>query len=170
MDIEADPDENTIAQLPNADLFALMDVDSDNSPDHAIPTVKLPPCFIFVNHHPHANKPSEIIPLDTDSALDAPKSTSNAVTPPTDRPWAPFRTYADFKFASRRVKRRAPNSEIDEDLLDLQDGSFSTDSLVSFRNHRDMERVLAAARVITNVAVNFLICLSWPGQLTVQSH
>ncbi|KAJ7794116.1 hypothetical protein B0H14DRAFT_2392800 [Mycena olivaceomarginata] len=126
-----------------------MDVDSDSSPDHAIPTVELPPRFIFVKHHPHANKPSEIIPLDTDLASDAPKSTSNAVTPPTDRPWAPFRTYADFKFASRRVKRRAPNSEIDEDLLDLQDGSFSTDSLVSFRNHRDMERVLAAARTLT---------------------
>ncbi|KAJ7687365.1 hypothetical protein B0H17DRAFT_1136283 [Mycena rosella] len=67
-----------------------------------------------------------------------------------DHPWAPFQTYTDFKFASRRVKRRTPNSEIDEDLLDLRDGSLSTNSLVTFRNHRDMEKVLAAARV-TNI-------------------
>ncbi|KAJ6554687.1 hypothetical protein B0H19DRAFT_1263003 [Mycena capillaripes] len=77
--------------------------------------------------------------------------TPAATSAPTDRPWAPFRTYADFKFISRQIKRWSPNVEIDEDLLGLRDGSLPRDSLVTFRNHRDMEKVLAAARV-SNVA------------------
>ncbi|KAJ7450176.1 hypothetical protein FB451DRAFT_960498, partial [Mycena latifolia] len=105
--------------------------------------------FIFVKHHPHANKPNEIIPLDSspDPTPDPALPLSADTPTPGDRPWAPFRTYADFKFASRRVKRRSPNAEIDEDLLDLRDGSLSTNSLVTFRNHRDMGKALVAARV-----------------------
>ncbi|KAJ7817727.1 hypothetical protein B0H13DRAFT_1662465 [Mycena leptocephala] len=124
-------------------------MDSDNTPEVSIPTVELPSRFILVKHHPHANKPSEIIPLDSSPASapePAPESTYAAPTV-MDRPWAPFRTFADFKFTSRRIKRRAPNAQIDEDLLDLRDGSLATDSLVTFRNHRDMEKALAAARV-----------------------
>lgn len=159
MDITHDEmDDDAIAQLPNLDLFALMDVDSDNTPEVSIPTVDLPPRFILVKHHPNANKPSEIIPLDSSPASTpepAPASTDAAPTV-MDRPWAPFRTFADFKFASRRIKRRAPNAQIDEDLLDLRDGSLTTDSLVTFRNHRDMEKALAAARV-SNVPVSHSI-------------
>ncbi|KAJ7777849.1 hypothetical protein DFH07DRAFT_730860 [Mycena maculata] len=146
-----DINEDAIAQLPNAELFAFVDVDSDDTPgDAACPTVELPPRFIFVKHHPHANKPNEIIPLDGPSET-APEGVhaSTASSTPTDRPWAPFRTYGDFKFMSRRVKRRSPNAEIDEDLRDLRDGSLSSNSLVTFRNHRDMEKVLAAARTLT---------------------
>ncbi|KAJ7920714.1 hypothetical protein B0H13DRAFT_1867218 [Mycena leptocephala] len=44
-------------------------------------------------------------------------------------------------------QERAPNAQIDEDLLDLRDRSLTTDSLVIFRNHCDMEKALAAARV-----------------------
>ncbi|KAJ7511936.1 hypothetical protein B0H11DRAFT_2268883 [Mycena galericulata] len=154
VDEEMYPDDDAIAQLPNSQLFARMDVDSANAPVNTIPTVELPPRFIFVKHHPHANRPNEIIPLDTSPSApnDAGPALSPVVTPaPTDRPWAPFRTYADFKFTSRRIKRRSPNVEINEDLLDLRDGSLTRDSLVTFRNHRDMEKVLAAARV-SNVA------------------
>ncbi|KAJ7095548.1 hypothetical protein C8R44DRAFT_889972 [Mycena epipterygia] len=146
------PDEETIAQLPNPELFALMDVDTAQDPGDGYTTVELPPRFIFVKHHPHAGKPNEIIPLHS-----TPKTASDTGPVPTasvtltDRPWAPFQTYADFKFTSRRIKRRSPNKEIDEDLLDLRDGSLSNESLVTFHNHRDMEKVLAAARV-SNVA------------------
>ncbi|KAJ7430437.1 hypothetical protein FB451DRAFT_1068346 [Mycena latifolia] len=127
-----------------------MDVDPAES-DNAPPTVTLPRQFIFVKHHPHANKPNEIIPLDSspDPTPDPALPLSADTPTPGDRPWAPFRTYADFKFASRRVKRRSPNAEIDEDLLDLRDGSLSTNSLVTFRNHRDMGKALVAARTLT---------------------
>lgn len=153
------PSEDTIAQLPNPELFALMDMDADqdSGDGDCIPTVELPPRFIFVKHHPHAGKPNEIIPLNSTpvtAATPGPMPTASVTL--TGRPWAPFQTYADFKFASRRIKRRTPNTEIDEDLLDLRDGSLSKDSLVTFRNHRDMEKVLAAARV-SNVAVSLAI-------------
>ncbi|KAJ6459762.1 hypothetical protein C8R47DRAFT_1226461 [Mycena vitilis] len=141
-------EEDDIAQLPNQELFAMMDADIDNTVADAIPTVELPPRFIFVKHHPHANKTNEIIPLDapTDTTpVPAPGSATPA-SMPAGRPWAPFRTYADFKFASRRVKRRSPNAEIDEDLSDLRDGTLATDSNITFCTHRDMEKTLTAAR------------------------
>ncbi|KAJ7933378.1 hypothetical protein B0H13DRAFT_1592374 [Mycena leptocephala] len=126
-----------------------MDVDSDNTLEIPIPTDELPPRFILVKHHPHANKPCGIIPLDSSpaSAPETVPASTHAAPTVMDRPWAPFRTFADFKFTSRRIKRRAPNAQIDEDLLDLRDRSLATDSLVTFRNHRDMEKALAAARV-----------------------
>ncbi|KAJ6611015.1 hypothetical protein B0H10DRAFT_2224487 [Mycena sp. CBHHK59/15] len=135
-DEEMYPDNDTIAQLPNSQLFALMDVDSDDAPGKTVPTVELPPRFIFVKHHPHANKPNEIIPLDTSPSAtgDAGLASSPAPMPaPTDCP--------------------GPRSELalTSNLLDLQDGSLARDSLVTFRNHRDMEKVLAATRV-SNVA------------------
>ncbi|KAJ6475131.1 hypothetical protein C8R47DRAFT_1293744 [Mycena vitilis] len=150
IDEETYPDEDAIAQLPNPQLFALMEVDSDDVPVDGIPTAELPPRFIFVRHHPHANKTNEIIPIDAaPSATDDAGCTSapGGTAASTDRPWAPFRTYADFKFASRRIKRRSPNAEIDEDLRDLRDGSLARESLVTFHNHRDLEKALVAARV-----------------------
>ncbi|KAJ7888421.1 hypothetical protein B0H14DRAFT_2562390 [Mycena olivaceomarginata] len=66
---------------------------------------------------------------------------------PDDRPWAPFKTYADYIFTSRRVRRRArANAEIDEDLNDQHARAFSSDCFITFRNHQDMEKSLAAAR------------------------
>ncbi|KAJ6627810.1 hypothetical protein B0H10DRAFT_2209941 [Mycena sp. CBHHK59/15] len=110
------PSEDTIAQLPNPELFALMDVDSnqDSGNSHYTPTVELPARFIFVKHHPHADKPNEIIPLNGTAETPAgPEPVPTASATLTERPWAPFRTYADFKFVSRRIKRRSPNTEID---------------------------------------------------------
>ncbi|KAK7012368.1 hypothetical protein R3P38DRAFT_3209633 [Favolaschia claudopus] len=75
-------------------------------------------------------------------------------THPGDRPFAPFRTFADYKFASRAIKRRMPKNDVDEDLRDMHGGVYSTDSFVTFRNHRDLNRSLVAAR-LTNVAVEF---------------
>ncbi|KAJ7312982.1 hypothetical protein DFH08DRAFT_791258 [Mycena albidolilacea] len=132
--------------------------DSPSSTDErsAIPTVSLPSDFIFVKHHPHANKPNEIIPIDGSSP--APSfSKPDARSDPTngdDRPWAPFQSYADYKFTSRCVRRRTPNSEINEDLRDLHHHAFSSDCFVSFSSHRDMEKSLAAARA-SNIPVHF---------------
>lgn len=60
-----DIDDSEIDNLPNSELFPLMDVDVEEDPQvELIPTVELPPRFILIKHHPHANKPSEILPLD----------------------------------------------------------------------------------------------------------
>ncbi|KAJ6583155.1 hypothetical protein DFH09DRAFT_1076308 [Mycena vulgaris] len=152
-----------IAQLPNPELFALMDVDADqdSGDDHCTPTVELPPRSIFVKHHLRAGKPNKIIPLHSTpetAATLGPVPTASATL--TGRPWAPFQTYADFKFASRRIKRQTPNTKIDEDLLDLRDGSLSKDSLVTFCNCHDMEKVLAAARYSLWVCDRMLAAVS----------
>ncbi|KAJ6625203.1 hypothetical protein B0H10DRAFT_2212208 [Mycena sp. CBHHK59/15] len=141
-----DLNEDALAQLPNPELFALMDVDcnAENTLGDAVRIVDLPPRFILVRHHRHANKPSEIVPLE---ASESSTITMSSTAPVQTQPWAPFQMYGDFKFAARHVQRRTPNSQINEDLEDLHDGSFSTDSLVTFHNHRDMERALAAAQV-----------------------
>ncbi|KAJ7142518.1 hypothetical protein C8R44DRAFT_603110 [Mycena epipterygia] len=134
-----------------------MDFDRDEDPDppdaDAVPTVALPPRFIFVKHHPHANKHNEIIPLDScSSRTPIPDNLSSAPVLDT-RPWAPFKTFSDYQFTSRRVRRRAPNAEIDEDLDDLHARAFSSDCYITFRNHRDMEKSLAAART-DNISVS----------------
>ncbi|KAJ7864479.1 hypothetical protein B0H14DRAFT_2574409 [Mycena olivaceomarginata] len=143
-------------ELPSHQIYDMLSMDVDPRPDSpsstdersAIPTVSLPSDFIFVKHHPHANKPNEIIPIDGSSP--APSfSKPDARSDPTnsdDRPWAPFQSYADYKFTSRCVRRRTPNSEINEDLRDLHHHAFSSDCFVSFGSHRDMEKSLAAAR------------------------
>ncbi|KAJ7775941.1 hypothetical protein DFH07DRAFT_766883 [Mycena maculata] len=150
---DAAMDIDKIIQLPTHQIYDQMPMDFDQDEDlpvdnvNALSTVALPPRFIFVKHHPHANKPNEIIPLDSSPSL-APLSQDDPHPAPLPdaRPWAPFKTYSDYKFTSRRVRRRAPNAEIDEDLNDHHAGAFSSDCFLTFRNHRDMEKSLAAAR------------------------
>ncbi|KAJ7786896.1 hypothetical protein B0H14DRAFT_2630011 [Mycena olivaceomarginata] len=152
-------DIDDIIQLPTHQIHDLMDLDEDlpvlnedtPAPDNfedAVPTVSLPSRFIFVKHHPHANKPNEIIPLDSfNSFTPLSKNDSHPAPLPDARPWAPFKTYSDYKFTSCCVQRRTPNSEVDEDLRDFHSGEFSSDCLITFRNHRDIEKSLAAARL-----------------------
>ncbi|KAJ7804307.1 hypothetical protein B0H14DRAFT_3774856 [Mycena olivaceomarginata] len=64
-----------------------------------------------------------------------------------DCPYAPFRNFADYSFASHCVKRRMPNTEIDEDLRDMHNGVYSSDCFVTFHNHRDLQKSLKAARI-----------------------
>jgi hypothetical protein len=124
-------------ELPSHQIYDMLSMDVDPRSDspsstdeiNAIPTVSLPSDFIFVKHHPHANKPNEIIPIDGSSSSPS-FSDPNARSDPLnkdDRPWAPFKSYADYKFASRCVRRRTPNSEVDEDLRDLHRHAFSSD-------------------------------------------
>ncbi|KAJ7899114.1 hypothetical protein B0H14DRAFT_2556684 [Mycena olivaceomarginata] len=150
---EMDIDVSDIIQLPTHQIYDQMpiDFDRDEDPDppvaDAAPTIALPPRFILVNHHPHANKPDEIIPLDRSSSLVPLSEDDPRPAPlPDVRPWAPFKTYSDYKFTSRRVRRRAPNAEIDEDLDNHHTRAFSSDCFITSRNHREMEKCLAAAR------------------------
>ncbi|KAJ6485311.1 hypothetical protein C8R47DRAFT_1016572 [Mycena vitilis] len=120
---------------------APMDMDPPSVPEMG---PHLPPRFIYVKHHPHANKPDEIIPLDGNTAENSASSTGSRDIP-QDRPWAPFRCLADSTFAYRAVSRRTSNRDVDDDLKDLRT-DFADNVHVTFQNHRDLERSLAAAR------------------------
>ncbi|KAJ7729860.1 hypothetical protein DFH07DRAFT_781831 [Mycena maculata] len=152
-----------IMQLPTQQIYDEMppnfDLDED-LPDvdvTAVPTVSLPQRFIYVKHHPHANKPDEIVSLDNAPSLETLPSENSRLAPlPDARPWAPFKTYSDYKFTSRCVQRRTTNTEIYEDLNDLRIQAFSSDCFITFRNHRDMEKSLAAARTSSMIVHQFL--------------
>ncbi|KAJ7092345.1 hypothetical protein B0H15DRAFT_905706 [Mycena belliarum] len=122
-------------------------MDTDPSAAHVEAGPQLPMRFIYVKHHPHAHKLDEIIPLDADAPqitlpVDlAPSSRKD----PFERPWAPFRCLADSTFAYRCVSRRTSNKEIDDDLKRLH-GEWADNVHITFRNHRDLDRALDAAR------------------------
>ncbi|KAK6995696.1 hypothetical protein R3P38DRAFT_2567072 [Favolaschia claudopus] len=128
--------------------------DPDNGLVEIESTVLPPERFIYVRHHPNAEKPlPEIIPLESSSSY-IPPSSSGSPAHPTGRPFAPFRNFADYQFASYyscAVKRPMPKADIDEDLRLHHSGVYSSECLITFRNHRDLNQSLAAARV-TNVA------------------
>ncbi|KAJ7477732.1 hypothetical protein FB451DRAFT_1396679 [Mycena latifolia] len=107
-----------------------MNMDIDEYAPDAPATVPLPPRFIYVKHHPHAEKFPEFIPLDC-----------GVLNP----------HFADYKFASKCVRRRMPNAQIDEDLHEMHGHIYSSDCHVSFKTHRDLKQSLAAARV-SNIA------------------
>lgn len=119
--------------------------------------MQLPERFIYVKHHPHSGKPDEIIALDSAGCSDSQKPVNKSCL--NDRPWAPFRCLADSTFAYRCVSRRMPNREVDEDLESLRT-EWADNTHVTFRNHRDMEKALDAARE-GNVRVCGLYLHAW---------
>jgi hypothetical protein len=141
--------EGGLDVIPEPELPLSEPMDVDGGP----PTVSLPPRFIFVRHHPHAQKSPDIIPLESSPSPHISSSRTVSDTVLEDHPYAPFRNFADYSFASRCVKRRMPNAEIDEDLRDMHNGVYSSDCFVTFRNHRDLQKSLEAAR-ISNVPVS----------------
>ncbi|KAF7371708.1 hypothetical protein MVEN_00027300 [Mycena venus] len=128
--------------------FSPVPMDIDDPPEGLDMAVHLPKRFIYVKHHPHAQKADEIIPLDSDSATGALPAhrVSRDCTVPGDRPWAPFRCLADSTFAYRCVAGRMSNKDVDNDLKHMR-GDWADRVNITFQNHRDMEKSLAAARV-----------------------
>ncbi|KAJ6549454.1 hypothetical protein B0H10DRAFT_1969048 [Mycena sp. CBHHK59/15] len=129
-------DVDDIIQLPTHQIYDLMPTGFDRNEENEVPdvgavplTVTLPPRFILLSISGTVSE---------DDPCPAPL--------PDARPWAPFKTYSDYMFTSRRVRRRAPNAEIDEDLNDHHSHMFSSDCFITFRNHREMEKSLAAAQ------------------------
>lgn len=122
-----------------------MDVDPPPSPQNE--DLQLPTRFVYVKHHAHSGKPPEIIPLESETPSRSPneKLFQGSTDPSDDRPWAPFRCLADATFTYRCVSRRMPNNDVDEDLKQLRT-EWADNVHVTFKNHREMERSLAAAR------------------------
>ncbi|KAJ7079129.1 hypothetical protein B0H15DRAFT_859196 [Mycena belliarum] len=119
-------------------------MDVDPVPPSQNEDLQLPTRFIYVKHHPHSAKPDEIIPLDSECPSKSLREKPSQ-GPSEDRPWAPFQCLADSTFTYRCVSRRMPNKDIDEDLKYWRT-EWADNVHVSFRNHREMERSLAAAR------------------------
>ncbi|KAG2148877.1 hypothetical protein DEU56DRAFT_729847 [Suillus clintonianus] len=108
---------------------------------------------IKIIHHPHTNiSDPTIIALESDadgqlpeeppsesSGLHLPKSTAESL------PWAPFRNLQDFEYTEIAVRSRLSKANIDAQLQGMHNG-WAIGSRITLRNHKDMERVLMAAR------------------------
>ncbi|KAJ7211148.1 hypothetical protein GGX14DRAFT_565019 [Mycena pura] len=136
--------EDVRSPSPPAALFEMPSMDLDPLPPEQNLNMQLPEHFIYVKHHPHSEKPDEIIALDSESFSDSglAKTTQSSFS---ERPWAPFQCLADASFAYRCVSQRKSNADVDKDLRLLRT-EWATESNVTFRNHRDMEKALDAAR------------------------
>lgn len=107
--------------------------------------------FFKVVYHPHSQRPDSIIPLDgsPNSLLDdAPAILGTGPRPllSTTRPWAPFRSYADFSFAEQMVNQRVSGHNVDTYLHLINSEWSRGGSALSFRSHHDLRNALDAAQ------------------------
>lgn len=101
--------------------------------------------FIEIIHHPHSGiTDPTIIPLDSNEIV---PSTAAAEVPLEElqRPWAPFRTRADFEYTATAVAGGLSADIVDSQLNGINK-SWSVGSMLTIDNSADMARSLAAAR------------------------
>lgn len=110
----------------------------------------VPQAYIKVVYHPHSGKAPEIVSLDSHTPS-GPAVAENTTL--DDRPWAPFRSRADFEFAESAVNEKLSRKAVDVHLTGMH-GSWSRDgSNVSFRDYNDLRYSLDAARdFVTDVS------------------
>lgn len=96
--------------------------------------------YIKIIPHPHSRDPAvKIIPLSTsfdDTLAFQPK--------PSSCPWAPFKSLADFEYTETAVKGLLSKELVNAQLAGIN-STWATGSLLSIKNHRDMEHVLSKA-------------------------
>jgi hypothetical protein len=108
----------------------------------------IPTAFIEIFHHPHSgiHTPTRI-PLDSTVG---PTPVANRVVPIRDmdfldKPWAPFKTQADFEFAEQVVTKCIDKDTVNT-LLDGFNGNWASETTITFRCHLDLQTSLSAAR------------------------
>ncbi|KZV97954.1 hypothetical protein EXIGLDRAFT_810450, partial [Exidia glandulosa HHB12029] len=105
----------------------------------------VPRAYIKIVHHPHSGRPPDIIPLDDDVPTPAQPESVDATTR-SDRPWAPFRSRADFEFAESAINDKLPRRTINVHLQGMHAGWSRDGSNISFETYEDLRRSLDAAR------------------------
>ncbi|KIJ29756.1 hypothetical protein M422DRAFT_188008, partial [Sphaerobolus stellatus SS14] len=116
-----------------------------NEPDNMQSSPKSPESFIEIRYHPHSgNLNTTIIPLNNPQEKE-PGSNTGCVLSSITKPWAPFRTRANFEFAEDMVKSGL-HSESIKKLLEGFNGRWATQTLISMKNFADFQDSLAAAR------------------------
>jgi hypothetical protein len=112
------------------------------------PPIPNPSIFIKVIQHPHSRvtEPT-IIPLDSQTQQDASKQLegSGFESVPSAKPWAPFRTRADFEYTATAVKGLLNKDIVNEQLRGMND-NWTSGTNITFRSHADMAKSLTAAR------------------------
>ncbi|KAI4294084.1 hypothetical protein K525DRAFT_213530, partial [Schizophyllum commune Loenen D] len=113
--------------------------------------------YLKITHHHHASLKPQIIPLDVPTpALDSLQGPARI-----QKPFAPFRTQADFEFVEDIVNMKAPRPEISKLLKQVTNDWIPVEAQevlkqhglpatsVTFRSVSDVERSMALARKYT---------------------
>ena len=99
--------------------------------------------------HPHSvDTSTTIIPLTSNdtshsSQFEVP---TNFVPAPQSRPWAPFRTLADFEYTETAVKGLLSEELVNKQLAGFNDGWSIGGSRLTIHTYKDMQNSLAKAR------------------------
>ncbi|KAF7345920.1 hypothetical protein MVEN_01614300 [Mycena venus] len=125
------------APMPEADPMGA-------PPPHML--ARLPSHFILSIPHPHSGLPSTITPLDQPPPPDISCTLATGFNP--EKPFAPFRTYADYHFTSRCVREARSDKEIKAELDALHNGVYfeGGQCKLTIRTPKDMSDSLRAAR------------------------
>lgn len=135
-----------------------------------IELARLPSHFILSIPHRHSGLPSTITPLDQPPPPDVSHTLATGFNP--EKPYAPFRTYADYHFTSQCVREARSDKEIKAQLDALHNGVYfeGGQCKLTIRTPKDMAASLRAARQITVQVSSYccngfnLICLFFPVQ------
>jgi hypothetical protein len=100
--------------------------------------------YIKILHHPHSGlKEPDVVPLQGDHNRVVEDHPSEPQA--TLKPWAPFRSRADFEYTETAVQGLLNEDVVNKQLYGLHNGWAETSS-ISLHSYADMERSLAAAR------------------------
>lgn len=81
----------------------------------------------------------------------------NFVRTPVSRPWAPFKTLADFEYTETAVKGLLSKDLVNKQLAGFNEGWSIGGSHLTIRNYNDMQQFLANAREYgVQVCLNFI--------------
>ncbi|KAJ7696268.1 hypothetical protein B0H17DRAFT_929612 [Mycena rosella] len=118
-----------------------------DSEEHAPELVPSPPgsnCIEIISH-PHSGvRNSTIVLLDPHTPL--PERQEKHVLEELQRPWAPFRTRADFEYTSTAVVGGLSKEIIDSQLCGITGPWSVGGSMLTIKNSAEMAQSLAAAR------------------------
>jgi hypothetical protein len=116
-----------------------------SSASNTTPLAETPSKFIKIINHPHSGiSDPTIIPLEGTINIDS-QASPTLLSKTGGRPWAPFRTRADFEYTETAVLGLL-NKEIVNKQLNSINNSWSSHSAITFRSATDMEQSLQAAR------------------------
>lgn len=133
-------------------------VRSVTSPANVIYGPHLPETYIKIIPHPHsagAGAHTKIIPLDlSDMNAHAPLPFNPA---PESRPWAPFRTRADFEYTETAVTGLLSKNLVNKQLAGFNNHWSTGGSRLTIATYKDMQNSLSKARqYVVQVSCKFL--------------
>ena len=134
--------------------------DATNSSDRANNQQFTKSTFIEIIHHPHSGilEPDYIF-CDLPSGHPTVDNFDNNMKQSTSRPWAPFKSRADFEFTETVIQAAVHTNTIKRLIQGIRRSwTDPGHSQITFRNMKDFKRSLGAARkFIVQVSIPILL-------------